>query len=70
MIRLRSELTTKQRNLQEVTRMTAFQQEQDVQNMEAELRLRDDELQRVSRKIKERREALARGSESNKTSEN
>jgi len=31
--------------------------------MEAELRLRDDELQRVSRKIKERREALARGGE-------
>jgi hypothetical protein len=31
--------------------------------MESELRLRDDELQRVNRKIKEQREALARGSD-------
>ena len=34
--------------------------------MESELRLRDDKLQRVLRKIKERREALARGNESQK----
>jgi hypothetical protein len=37
--------------------------------MESELRLRDDELQRVTRKIKERREALARG-DPTKTQEN
>ena len=38
--------------------------------MESELRLRDDELQRVNRKIKERREALARGSEAKQSQEN
>jgi hypothetical protein len=29
--------------------------------METEMRLKDDELTRIQRKIKERREALARG---------
>lgn len=38
--------------------------------MESELRLRDDELQRVNRKIKERREALARGSDAKQSQEN
>jgi hypothetical protein len=38
--------------------------------MESELRLRDDELQRVARKIKERREALARGSEPKQSQQN
>jgi hypothetical protein len=37
--------------------------------MESELRLRDDELQRVARKIKERREALAMGSDTLKSKE-
>lgn len=41
---MKSEVTTKQRNLQEVARATAHYQEQEVANMESELRLRDDEL--------------------------
>ena len=38
--------------------------------MEAELRLREDEFQRVTKKIKDRREAIARGSDSQKSQEN
>lgn len=58
---LKTDQRIKQRALEEVGKTSSYEQERQVEQLEAESNKKEEELLKIKRKIKERREAIAKG---------